>query len=57
MHWFGFVNEFSDTYCKSDDDMVYHCFRCAECNNARDELIISSKAMFLSPLASFKDDL
>lgn len=56
-HWFGFVNEFLDVYCKEDDDYVYMCQRCDHCNGASDERVIGTKALFLSPLALFKEDI
>jgi hypothetical protein len=56
-HWFGFVTEFLDVYCKEDDDYVYMCHRCTDCNGARDEHVIGTKELFLSPLASFKEDM
>jgi len=56
-HWLGLAREFCDVYCKEDGDNVYMCFRCEHCNNAREEMVIGTKAIFLSPLASFHEDI
>lgn len=57
-HIIGWVSEFSDVYCKIEDQTnVYHCNRCSRCLFPRNEHILMPKQQFLMPLASSSEDV